>query len=163
MNNTGISAKRITALLCALVFVLSLALTGCQIGSSDEGKTTTTEPTGSNQALEYVDPNQGIVCPKCGSSNIDDAWREGEEYDEHYICYDCNYEWYVLNGIAFEIKDNGEVLVKKSVSGDEMVAIQDIIGATEIDPPSRIDEDFIENLAKEYDEQLLQNCSCVGG
>ena len=55
---------------------------------------------------------------------------------------------------AIEIKDNGEVLVKKSVSDDEMVAIQDIIGATEIDPPSRIDEDFIENLAKEYDEQL---------
>ena len=87
MSNTGISAKRITALLCALVFVLSMALTGCQIGSSDEGKTTTTKPTG-NQALEYVDPNQGLVCPKCGSSNVDDAWREGENYDGRcYICH----------------------------------------------------------------------------
>ncbi len=107
MNNTGISARRITALLCVLVFVLSLALTGCQIGSTDEGKTTTTEPTAS-QALEYVDPNQGVVCPKCGSSNTDDAWREGEEYDEHFICYDCEYEWYILNGVAYEIKDNGQ-------------------------------------------------------
>ena len=108
MNNTGISAKRITALLCALVFVLSLALTGCQIGSSDDEGKTTTEPTGSNQALEYVDPDMGIVCPNCGSSNTDDAWREGEEYDEHYICYDCEYEWYVLGGVAYEIKDNGQ-------------------------------------------------------
>ncbi len=107
MNNTGVSAKRITALLCALVFALSMALTGCQIGSSDEGKTTTTKPA-DNQALEYVDPNQGLVCPKCGSSNVDDAWREGEDYDEHYICYDCEYEWYVLGGVAYEIKDNGQ-------------------------------------------------------
>ncbi|MBQ8783211.1 MAG: DUF4474 domain-containing protein [Clostridia bacterium] len=108
MENKGLSAKRITALLCVLVFSMSLVLTGCQIGSSDEGKTTTTTTTAA-QALEYIEPEDvEVQCPKCGSTNVDDAWREGEEYDEHYICYDCDYEWYVVNGVAYEIKDNGQ-------------------------------------------------------
>lgn len=108
MNNTGLSAKRITALLCALVLVIGTLLTGCQIGSSDEGETTTSTTTAA-QALEYIDPDaESVQCPKCGSENVDDAWREGEEYDEHYICYDCNYEWYILDGVAYEIKDNGQ-------------------------------------------------------
>ncbi len=106
MNKPSISAKRITALLCALVFVMSALLSGCQIGSDEEKETTTTTTT--QQTPEYIDPNEGVQCPKCGSTNIDDALREGEEYDEHYICYECDYEWYVVEGVAYEIKDNGE-------------------------------------------------------
>ncbi len=108
MESKGISAKRITALLCAFVFVMSVFLTGCQIGGDDEGETTTTTTNSDQQNFEYIDPNQGVACPKCGSTDVDDALREGENYDEHYICYDCNYEWYVLNGVAYEIKDNGK-------------------------------------------------------
>ncbi len=107
MENKYIPAKRVTALLFVLVFVMSMFLTGCQIGSDDE-KTTTTTTTSAQSVGEYIDPNQGVSCPKCGSSNIDDALREGESYDEHYICYDCNYEWYVMNGVAYELKENGQ-------------------------------------------------------
>lgn len=100
----NISIKKITALLCALVFVMSLALSGCQIGGDEEETTTTTTTTNG-----YIAPEgESIVCPKCGSANTDSVLAEGETYDEHYICYDCKYEWYVLNGEAFEVKAEGE-------------------------------------------------------
>ncbi len=101
----NISAKRITALLSALVFILSMTLTGCQIGGSDDQQPTT--PT-SSSTNAYIPEGESIVCPKCGSANTDDVLSENEKYDEHYVCYDCGYEWYVINGEAYEVKAEGE-------------------------------------------------------
>ncbi len=115
MANKGLSAKRITALLCAMVFVLSFVLSGCQLGSGGEEETTTTTTTTQAPVFEYIDPTDaavsGVTCPACGSANIDDAHREGEQYEEHYICYDCNCEWYVEDGTAYQIAEEGKTVV----------------------------------------------------
>ncbi len=109
-------AKKITALLCVMVFVLSLVLSGCQIGGSDENTTTTTTTTTASyqDVFDYDNQavgNNGIACPACGSVNIDEASSVDEQYDEHYICYDCNCEWYVEDGTAYQIAEEGKTVV----------------------------------------------------
>ncbi len=109
-----ISAKRIVALLCALTFCLSLVLSGCQFGSEEETTTTTTTTTTAQNVFDYIDPTQAqsdVTCPACGSVNVDEATNVNQQYDEHYICYDCDCEWYVEDGTAYQIAEEGKTVV----------------------------------------------------
>ena len=97
-------AIKITALVCAVLFTLS----GCKISPKKDSKTTTTTTTQAVEALDYNSDQEQevtIICPKCGSSNVGDALKDGETYEAHFICYSCNCEWYVENGTAYQIDD----------------------------------------------------------
>lgn len=105
-------AQRTTALLCAGVLTFSFVLSGCSISGkkkkTDDGNTTTT--TTAAAALDYIDPGSDssvITCPACGSANVEEVTGEDKKYDEHYVCFDCNCEWYVEDGTAYQIAENG--------------------------------------------------------
>lgn len=94
--------KRITALICVMTFVL----TGCKISPKKTDEKTTTTTTQAVQDVDYFSDEEKevtIICPKCGSDNVGDALQAGETYEAHFICYDCNCEWYVENGTAYQI------------------------------------------------------------
>ncbi|MGN1479144.1 MAG: DUF4474 domain-containing protein [Acutalibacteraceae bacterium] len=114
MKNTGsISLKKALALILAMTFVLSVVLSGCTLGK-DKDSSTTTDPSSSTASpIAYIDPDSevpGVNCPACGSPNVGDAKTQNDEHDEHYICYDCNCEWYVEDGTAYQIADSGEAV-----------------------------------------------------
>ena len=116
MINNKLSTKRITALLCVMVFTLGLVLSGCQLDKTESVSNTTTNPETTTQEavfdyLDVTDPSGGIMCPSCGSTNVDEAVSTNSQYDEHYICHDCNCEWYVEDGTAYQIADEGKTVV----------------------------------------------------
>lgn len=107
-------AQRTTALLCAGVLTFSFVLSGCSLSgkkkNSDEN-TTNSQP--STEALNYIDPDSGtstITCPACGSANVEEVQDQDKKYDQHYVCFDCNCEWYVEDGTAYQIADDGAVV-----------------------------------------------------
>ena len=106
-----IYARRIAALLLALTFIL----TGCKVTSSKTTPEDTTAEAPVNEPVAYDNQtaaNVQIICPRCHSTNVGDALQDGETYEAHFICYDCNCEWYVENGTAYQITDD---------SGDDTV------------------------------------------
>ena len=108
----SISLKKVFALIMAMTFVLSIALSGCTLGK-DKDSVSTTDPSSSASPIAYIDPDSevpGVNCPNCGSPNVGDAKTPNDEHDEHYICYDCDCEWYVENGTAYQIADSGEAV-----------------------------------------------------
>lgn len=107
-------AQRTTALLCAGVLTFSFVLSGCSLSgkkkNSDEN-TTNSQP--STEALNYIDPDSGtstITCPACGSANVEEVQDQDKKYDQHYVCFDCNCEWYVEDGTAYQIAEDGAVV-----------------------------------------------------
>lgn len=111
-NEKTVSAKRITALLCAFVLAFTGCFAGCKVSKSkrkDKDKTTTTSTTA--ESLQYYDgtveagATNGVICPSCGMGNVEDALLAGETYDAHFICLDCSCEWYVQDGTAYQIID----------------------------------------------------------
>lgn len=107
-------AQRTTALLCAGVLTFSFVLSGCSLSgkkkNSDEN-ITNSQP--STEALNYIDPDSGtstITCPACGSANVEEVQDQDKKYDQHYVCFDCNCEWYVEDGTAYQIADDGAVV-----------------------------------------------------
>ncbi|MGN1169995.1 MAG: hypothetical protein ACI4RB_07725, partial [Acutalibacteraceae bacterium] len=112
-NNDSVSLKKVFALILTMTFVLSIVLSGCTLGK-DKDPVSTTDPSSLNDSpVAYIDPDSevpGVSCPACGSLNVGDAKTQDDEHDEHYICYDCNCEWYVEDGTAYQIADNGEAV-----------------------------------------------------
>lgn len=51
-------------------------------------------------------------------------------------------------GNAFEVKEDGSIYVKDS--SDKDVKLQDIIGATSIDPPGKIENTKIDEIIQEF-------------
>lgn len=107
-------AQRTTALLCAGVLTFSFVLSGCSLSgkkkNSDEN-TKNSQP--STEALNYIDPDSGtstITCPACGSANVEEVQDQDKKYDQHYVCFDCNCEWYVEDGTAYQIAEDGAVV-----------------------------------------------------
>lgn len=107
-------AQRATALLCAGALTFSFVLSGCSLSgkkkNSDQKTTTTTTAA---EALDYIDPESGastITCPACGSANVNEVQDADKKYDQHYVCFDCNCEWYVEDGTAYQIADDGELV-----------------------------------------------------
>lgn len=47
---------------------------------------------------------------------------------------------------AFEVKETGEVLIRKDLNGSAMVSLQDFIGQTPLNPPTAIEDEFIKAL-----------------
>ena len=112
-NNDSVSLKKVFALILTMTFVLSIVLSGCTLGK-DKDPVSTTDPSSlTDSPVAYIDPDSevpGVSCPACGSLNVGDAKTQDDEHDEHYICYDCNCEWYVEDGTAYQIADNGEAV-----------------------------------------------------
>lgn len=107
-------AQRTTALLCAGVLTFSFVLSGCSLsGKNKNSDENTTNSQPSTEALNYIDPDSGtstITCPACGSANVEEVQDQDKKYDQHYVCFDCNCEWYVEDGTAYQIAEDGAVV-----------------------------------------------------